>query len=143
MRPPRALGPYVALNCAALPESLFEWKVSGHAAAAFPGAVEKPSKLEAASGDALVLDAVEAMPLAVQGKLLRTLQERFVEQLGENRLRPLDLRIIATSKTDLRATIAAGTLARAWARYRLRIRQKVTRCPTAWRIMKRAKSAPR
>jgi len=99
---PRALGPYVALNCAALPESLFAWKVFSHGAAAFPGAVEKPSKLEAASGDATVLDAVEAMPLAVQRKLLRTLQERFVEQLGENRLRPSDLRIIATCKGSAR-----------------------------------------
>jgi len=105
---PRALGPYVALNCAALPESLFELEVFGHAAAAFPGAVEKPGKLEAANGGTLVLDEVEAMPLPVQAKLLRALQERHVERLGENRLRPLDLRIISTSKTDLRQSIATG-----------------------------------
>jgi len=105
---PRALGPYVALNCAALPESLFELEVFGHAAAAFPGAVEKPGKLEAANGGTLVLDEVEAMPLPVQAKLLRALQERHVERLGENRLRPLDLRIVSTSKTDLRQSIATG-----------------------------------
>ncbi|SEM74672.1 two-component system, NtrC family, C4-dicarboxylate transport response regulator DctD [Pseudorhodobacter antarcticus] len=106
---PRANGPYIALNCAALPESLFEIEVFGHAAAAFPGAQEKPGKLEAANGGTLVLDEVEAMPLPLQAKLLRALQERSVERLGENRLRPLDLRIITTSKTDLRAAIAGGT----------------------------------
>lgn len=106
---PRANGPYIALNCAALPESLFELEVFGHATAAFPGAVEKPGKLEAASGGTLVLDEVEAMPLPLQAKLLRALQEREVERLGENRLRPLDLRIIATSKSDLRAMAQAGT----------------------------------
>lgn len=106
---PRAAGPYVALNCAALPESLFELEVFGHAAAAFPGAQEKPGKLEAANGGTLVLDEVEAMPLPVQAKLLRALQERQVERLGENHLRPLDLRIITTSKTDLRHAIAQKT----------------------------------
>lgn len=104
----RANGPYIALNCAALPESLFELEVFGHAAAAFPGALEKPGKLEAANGGTLVLDEVEAMPLAVQAKLLRALQERHVERLGENRLRPLDLRVVTTSKTDLRKAIGDG-----------------------------------
>jgi two-component system C4-dicarboxylate transport response regulator DctD len=106
---PRAAGPYVALNCAALPASLFELEIFGHAAAAFPGAAEKPGKLEAASGGVLVLDEVEAMPLSLQAKLLRALQERVVERLGENRLRPLNLRVIATSKSDLRAMVQAGT----------------------------------
>ncbi|MCA0962969.1 sigma-54-dependent transcriptional regulator [Salipiger bermudensis] len=98
---PRAGGPFVAVNCAALPESLFEIEIFGHVAGAFPGAQDKPGKLEAASGGTLMLDEVEAMPAAIQPKLLRALQERSVERLGENRLRPLDLRIIATSKTDL------------------------------------------
>jgi two-component system C4-dicarboxylate transport response regulator DctD len=105
---PRATGPYVALNCAALPESLFEFEVFGHAAAAFPGALEKPGKLESANGGTLVLDEVEAMPLPVQAKLLRALQERHVERLGENQLRPLDLRIITTAKTGLRQAITEG-----------------------------------
>ncbi|KFE35528.1 sigma-54-dependent transcriptional regulator [Thioclava atlantica] len=100
---PRAEGPFVALNCAALPESLFEIEVFGHVAGAFPGAQDKAGKLEAASGGTLVLDEVEAMPAPLQAKLLRALQERQVERLGENRLRPLDLRIIALSKSDLRA----------------------------------------
>ena len=104
----RAQGPYVALNCAALPEALFELEVFGHAAGAFPGALEKPGKLEAANGGTLVLDEVEGMPLPLQTKLLRALQERQVERLGENRLRPLDIRILTTSKIDLRAASATG-----------------------------------
>ena len=106
----RAAGSYVALNCAALPEALFEAEVFGHAAGAFPGAAtDKPGKLELASGGTLVLDEVEAMPLALQAKLLRALQERAVERLGENRLRPLDLRVIAISKADLKAMSYEGT----------------------------------
>ncbi|WP_353476657.1 sigma-54 dependent transcriptional regulator (plasmid) [Salipiger sp. H15] len=105
----RAAGPFVAVNCAALPESLFEIEIFGHVAGAFPGAQDKPGKLEAASGGTLMLDEVEAMPAAIQPKLLRALQERMVERLGENRLRPLDLRIVATSKTDLRQLTLDGS----------------------------------
>ena len=105
----RATGPFVAVNCAALPESLFEIEIFGHVAGAFPGAQDKPGKLEAASGGTLMLDEVEAMPEAIQPKLLRALQERMVERLGENQLRPLDLRIIATSKTDLRPRTLDGS----------------------------------
>jgi len=100
---PRAAGPFVAVNCAALPEQMFETLMFGHAAGAFPGAGEaRPGKMEAANGGTLLLDEIEAMPLGLQAKLLRALQERTVERLGENGLRPLDLRIIATSKTALR-----------------------------------------
>ncbi|MEZ5684738.1 MAG: sigma-54 dependent transcriptional regulator [Paracoccaceae bacterium] len=106
---PRAAGPFVAVNCAALPEALFETEMFGHAAGAFPGAPEKAGKLEAASGGTLVLDEVEAMPAAAQPKLLRALQERAVERLGENTLRPLDLRIVALSKTDLRSLTLDGS----------------------------------
>lgn len=105
----RSAGPFVAINCAALPEPLFEIECFGHVAGAFPGAGDKPGKLEAASGGTLVLDEVEAMPKALQPKLLRALQERQVERLGENRLRPLDLRIIALSKTDLRPLTLDGS----------------------------------
>lgn len=99
----RAAGPFVAVNCAALPEQMFETLMFGHAAGAFPGAGEaRPGKMEAANGGTLLLDEIEAMPLGLQAKLLRALQERTVERLGENGLRPLDLRIIATSKTALR-----------------------------------------
>lgn len=102
---PRAAAPFVAVNCAALPEPMFETMMFGHAAGAFPGAGEaRPGKMEAAQGGTLLLDEVEAMPPALQAKLLRALQERAVERLGENGLRPLDLRVIATSKTALRGT---------------------------------------
>ncbi len=105
----RAGGPFVAVNCAALPENLFEIEVFGHVDGAFPGARDKPGKLEAASGGTLMLDEIEAMPPALQPKLLRALQERHVERLGENTLRPLDLRVIATSKTDLRPMTLDGS----------------------------------
>jgi two-component system C4-dicarboxylate transport response regulator DctD len=106
---PRAAGPFIAVNCAALPEALFETEMFGHAAGAFPGAPEKAGKLEAASGGTLVLDEVEALPPAAQPKLLRALQERAVERLGENMLRPLDLRVVALSKTDLRSRALDGS----------------------------------
>jgi two-component system C4-dicarboxylate transport response regulator DctD len=99
----RADGPFVAINCAALPDAMAELLLFGHAAGAFPGAADaRAGKLEAASGGTLMLDEVEAMAPPVQAKLLRALQERTVERLGEQGLRPLDLRVIATSKTPLR-----------------------------------------
>ncbi|PJF08787.1 sigma-54 dependent transcriptional regulator [Pseudorhodobacter sp. MZDSW-24AT] len=99
----RAHGPFVAINCAALPEAMADLILFGHAAGAFPGAAEaRAGKLEAAQGGTLMLDEVESMPPPVQAKLLRALQDRSVERLGENGLRPVDLRVIATSKADLR-----------------------------------------
>ncbi|QPM92202.1 sigma-54-dependent transcriptional regulator [Pseudooceanicola algae] len=105
----RACGPLVAVNCAALPEDLFEIEIFGHVEGAFPGARDKPGKLEAASRGTLLLDEVEAMPACIQPKLLRALQERSVVRLGENALRPLDLQVIATSKSDLRQLTLDGS----------------------------------
>ena len=100
---PRAGGPLVAVNCAALPEAMAELLLFGHAEGAFPGAgPARAGKIEAAQGGTLLLDEVESMPPAVQAKLLRVLQDRAVERLGENGLRPVDLRVIAISKVDLR-----------------------------------------
>jgi two-component system, NtrC family, C4-dicarboxylate transport response regulator DctD len=105
---PRAGGPFVAVNCAALPEAMVETLMFGHAEGAFAGAgPARMGKMEAANGGTLLLDEVEAMPLTLQAKLLRALQERAVERLGENGLRALDIRVITTSKTDLRAASAA------------------------------------
>jgi two-component system, NtrC family, C4-dicarboxylate transport response regulator DctD len=102
-------GPFVAVNCAALPEAMFESLMFGHAEGAFAGAgAARAGKMEAAQGGTLLLDEIEAMPLALQSKLLRALQERAVERLGENGLRAIDIRVIATSKTDLRAASGAG-----------------------------------
>jgi two-component system, NtrC family, C4-dicarboxylate transport response regulator DctD len=105
----RNAGPFIAVNCAALPEAMFETIMFGHAEGAFMGAgAARRGKIEAATGGTLLLDEIEAMPLALQSKLLRALQERAIERLGENGLRAVDIRVIATSKTDLRTACAAN-----------------------------------
>ncbi len=100
---PRAAGPFVPINCGGLPDTLVENELFGHEAGAFTGA-QKPraGKLEAAHGGTLFLDEVESMPLAVQVKLLRVLQERVVERLGSSRAIPVDCRVVAASKADLK-----------------------------------------
>ncbi len=99
---PRADAPLVALNCAALPEAMAETILFGHVAGALPHDPEgRAGKLEAAHGGTLMLDEVETMPPAIQAKLLRVLQERTVERIGETRPRPLDIRVVATTKTPL------------------------------------------
>lgn len=106
---PRATGPLHVVNCAALPDALFEIEMFGHAAGAFPGAtLERIGRIEASSGGTLVLDEVESMPLALQAKLLHVLGERRVQRLGDPKDRPLDLRVIAISKSDLREAIHLG-----------------------------------
>lgn len=105
----RARGPFVALNCAAIPADLAESELFGHEEGAFTGARgARAGKFEAAQGGTLFLDEIESMPLVLQAKVLRVLQERQVERLGSNRMRPLDLRIIAAAKVDLRAASDAG-----------------------------------
>lgn len=105
----RSGGPFVAINCAALPESIFESEVFGHAKGAFTGALsERRGKFEHAEGGTIFLDEIESMPLGLQAKILRVLQERAIERLGENHLRPIDVRIVAAAKSDLSGEIAAG-----------------------------------
>lgn len=105
----RAAGPFVAINCGALPEAIFESEVFGHVKGAFTGAIaDREGKFEHAAGGTLFLDEIESMPLGLQAKILRVLQERVVERLGENRLRSVDVRIVAAAKSDLTADIAAG-----------------------------------
>jgi two-component system, NtrC family, C4-dicarboxylate transport response regulator DctD len=105
----RAAGPFVAINCAALPESIFESEVFGHAKGAFTGALsDRQGKFEHAEGGTIFLDEIESMPPGLQAKILRVLQERVIERLGENRLRPVDVRIVAAAKSDLSGEIAAG-----------------------------------
>lgn len=99
----RAQAPFVALNCAVLPEPMAETILFGHGAGAFAhDAKGRAGKLEAANGGTLMLDEVETMPIAIQAKLLRVLQERQVERIGETKPRPLDIRVIATTKASLR-----------------------------------------
>jgi len=99
----RAEGPFVALNCAALSEAMAETILFGHGAGAFAHDAEgRAGKLEAADGGTLMLDEVETMPQPIQAKLLRVLQERMVERIGETTPRALDIRVIATTKAQLR-----------------------------------------
>ncbi|MDB5849943.1 MAG: dctD [Rhodoferax sp.] len=95
-------GAFAALNCGGMPELLFESEVFGHEAGSFTGAAKRHiGKIEHASGGTLFLDEIETMPLSLQVKLLRTLQERNFERLGSNELLPMDCRIIAATKADL------------------------------------------
>jgi len=106
---PRADKPFVALNCAAIPEQLFEAELFGHESGAFTGATGKRiGKLEYADGGTLFLDEIESMPLAQQVKLLRVLQEQKLERLGSNQSIRVDLRIIAATKPDLLDEARAG-----------------------------------
>ncbi|MFJ1573326.1 sigma-54-dependent transcriptional regulator [Pseudomonas sp. NPDC088322] len=106
---PRAAKPFVALNCAAIPEALFEAELFGHESGAFTGAQGKRiGKLEYANGGTLFLDEIESMPLAQQAKLLRVIQEQKLERLGANQSISVDLRIIAATKPDLLAEARAG-----------------------------------
>ncbi|MCK9814314.1 DNA-binding response regulator [Pseudomonas chlororaphis] len=106
---PRAAKPFVALNCAAIPEQLFEAELFGHESGAFTGAQGKRiGKLEYADGGTLFLDEIESMPLAQQVKLLRVLQEQKLERLGSNQSIRVDLRIIAATKPDLLEEARAG-----------------------------------
>lgn len=106
---PRANKPFVALNCAAIPEQLFEAELFGHESGAFTGAQGKRiGKLEYADGGTLFLDEIESMPLAQQVKLLRVLQDKKLERLGSNKAIDVDLRIVAATKPDLLEEARAG-----------------------------------
>jgi two-component system C4-dicarboxylate transport response regulator DctD len=106
---PRAKKPFVAVNCAAIPEQLFEAELFGHESGAFTGAQGKRiGKLEFADGGTLFLDEIESMPLAQQVKLLRVIQDRRLERLGSNQSIDVDLRIIAATKPDLLEEAKAG-----------------------------------
>ncbi|MFF7708081.1 sigma 54-interacting transcriptional regulator [Pseudomonas sp. NPDC007930] len=100
----RQAQPFVALNCGGLPESLFESEIFGHEANAFTGAGKRRiGKVEHANGGTLFLDEVESMPMPLQIKMLRVLQERHVERLGSNQPVEVDCRLIAATKSDLDA----------------------------------------
>ncbi len=107
----RADLPLVSLNCAALPDTLVESELFGHVKGAFTGAVaERQGKFELADGGTLFLDEVAEMPLAVQAKLLRVLQEGQLQRLGSDRERHVDVRLIAATNRDLAAEVRAGRL---------------------------------
>ncbi|KAA0572569.1 sigma-54 dependent transcriptional regulator [Azospirillum sp. Sh1] len=100
--PRGAKGAFVAVNCGAIPDSMAESELFGHEPGAFTGATQRRAgKLEHSSGGTLFLDEIESMPLAIQVKLLRALQERTIERLGSNKQVPVDLRLVAATKIDL------------------------------------------
>lgn len=123
---PRSQGPFIAINCAAIPENMLEATLFGHEKGAFTGAVQsQPGKFELAQGGTLLLDEVSEMPLALQAKLLRVLQEREVERVGARKAIQLDIRVLATSNRDLQAEVSAG-------RFREDLFYRLSVFPLAW-----------
>jgi two-component system response regulator FlrC len=105
----RARGPFVAINCAAIPDTLLEATLFGYEKGAFTGAQQaQAGKFEQAQNGTLLLDEVTEMPAGLQAKLLRVLQEREVERVGGKKPIPLDIRIVATSNCDMAAAVARG-----------------------------------
>ncbi len=110
---PRRDKPFLAVNCAALPETMFESEMFGYEAGAFTGATKRRiGKIEHASGGTLFLDEIESMPLALQAKLLRVLQEGTLERLGANQATRVDCRVVAAAKGDMEQHIANGSFRR-------------------------------
>ncbi|MER0169633.1 MAG: sigma-54-dependent Fis family transcriptional regulator [Nitrosomonas sp.] len=105
----RAAKPFIAINCAAIPENLLEATLFGYEKGAFTGAAQaQPGKFEQAQGGTLLLDEISEMPLELQAKLLRVLQEREVERVGGHKTIKLDIRVLATSNRDMMAMVKSG-----------------------------------
>jgi DNA-binding NtrC family response regulator len=105
----RKAGRFVAINCAAVPESLLESELFGYERGAFTGAMQDHvGKIELSNGGTLFLDEVESIPLTMQAKLLRVLEERAIERLGSNRRVSVDMRVVVATNRDLSEAVAAG-----------------------------------
>ena len=112
-RSKRAAHPFLVLNCAALAESLLESELFGHERGAFTGAVAaKPGLLETAQGGTVFLDEIGELPMSVQVKLLRVLEEKKVLRVGALKARPIDVRFVAATNRDLEAEVARGAFRR-------------------------------
>lgn len=110
LRSKRSTGPFIKINCAALPDGLIESELFGHEKGAFTGAIrQKKGMFEAASGGTLLLDEIGEMPIAAQAKLLRVLQEREVHKVGGDEPVEVDVRVIATTNRSLEKEIEEGT----------------------------------
>lgn len=106
---PRSQAPFVAINCAAIPENMLEATLFGYEKGAFTGAIQAcPGKFEQAQGGTILLDEITEMDLGLQAKILRVLQEREVERLGGRKTISLDVRVIATSNRDLKEAVSEG-----------------------------------
>ncbi|HZH31597.1 MAG TPA: sigma-54 dependent transcriptional regulator [Pyrinomonadaceae bacterium] len=110
---PRRDQPFVAINCAAIPETLIESELFGHERGAFTGATERrPGKFELATGGTVFLDEIGELPLAVQGKLLRAIEEKTVDRIGGRMPVPVDVRIVAATNRELQQAAEAGEFRR-------------------------------
>jgi transcriptional regulator with PAS, ATPase and Fis domain len=106
-------GPFVTINCGAIPENLIESELFGHVRGAFTGAVaSRPGKFQAADGGTLFLDEIGELPLNLQVKLLRALQERVVFRVGDSKPEKVDIRIVAATNRNLEEEIRTATSAR-------------------------------
>jgi transcriptional regulator with GAF, ATPase, and Fis domain len=106
---PRAKGPFITINCGAIPENLLESELFGHVKGSFTGAVAtRQGKFQAASGGTLFLDEIGELPLQLQVKLLRALQERAVTKVGDTKTEPVDIRVVSASNRDLEREIRDG-----------------------------------
>lgn len=127
---PRATKPFVAINCAAIPDNMLEATLFGHEKGAFTGAIAaQPGKFELADGGTILLDEISEMPLGLQAKLLRVLQEREVERVGARKPISLDIRVLATTNRDLLGEVAAG-------RFREDLYYRLSVFPLAWRPLR-------
>src|ERR687890_1462442 len=106
---PRREKPFVAINCAAIPETLIESELFGHERGAFTGATERrPGKFELAAGGTIFLDEIGELPLNVQGKLLRAIEEKVVDRIGGRAPVPVDVRVVAATNKDLKTAVDNG-----------------------------------
>ncbi|MGY2235421.1 sigma-54-dependent response regulator transcription factor FleR [Pseudomonas gingeri] len=126
----RADQPFVAINCAAIPDNMLEATLFGHEKGSFTGAIAaQAGKFEQADGGTILLDEISEMPLGLQAKLLRVLQEREVERVGARKPITLDIRVVATTNRDLAGEVAAG-------RFREDLYYRLSVFPLAWRPLR-------
>ncbi|CAK9890542.1 MULTISPECIES: sigma-54-dependent transcriptional regulator [Pseudomonas] len=126
----RAEQPFVAINCAAIPDNMLEATLFGHEKGSFTGAIAaQAGKFEQADGGTLLLDEISEMPLGLQAKLLRVLQEREVERVGGRKPIALDIRVVATTNRDLAGEVAAG-------RFREDLFYRLSVFPLAWKPLR-------
>ncbi|WP_447651378.1 sigma-54-dependent transcriptional regulator [Pseudomonas abietaniphila] len=127
---PRATKPFIAINCAAIPDNMLEATLFGHEKGSFTGAIAaQPGKFEQADGGTILLDEISEMPMGLQAKLLRVLQEREVERVGARKPIELDIRVLATTNRDLAGEVAAG-------RFREDLFYRLSVFPLAWQSLR-------
>lgn len=127
---PRADKPFIAINCAAIPDNMLEATLFGHEKGSFTGAIAaQAGKFEQADGGTILLDEISEMPMGLQAKLLRVLQEREVERVGGKKPIILDIRVLATTNRDLAGEVAAG-------RFREDLFYRLSVFPLAWQPLR-------